>query len=143
MIWKSELTSGLNRFWGGLDFSSDSRPITGWGLVGWGASQEDMARIYTGSVDNEGSLVVSGQDYQKRQYSISFGFNSSRQLNSVTLSFAGGQELADFKPISERIIARFGGPDQVTTTSATWTSGDNEFNLSKSPGGGLVLSSIV
>lgn len=143
MSWSEYLAVGLKTFWDGTVLPSTDQALQGWDLVDWDTSYEDVARIYADSVDSEGSLVISGGEYEARQWSITFGFDSTRQLSSVTLSFEGAQGKADFRQISRQVIRRLGMPGETTANTSVWTKGGNEFAASKSPAGGLVLSTTV
>ena len=64
-------------------------------------------------------------------------------MDTVTLAFAGGEETADYAALTREITKRLGAPVQYTNTTTTWRRDDSDITLSKSPGGGVVLSESV
>ena len=136
-----ELIPGLNRFLDGLGPGVLS---TGWSGLNWDEDFSQVQRRFPDSLESGASLKLSSKQGEvQKAWSITFGFNSSRQLNSVTLSFAGSRETADFAKISAELSRRFGAPVQNTETSQTWRKSGASFTLSRQPGGGLVLNKTV
>ncbi len=137
-MWVAELAPGLNRFFQGV---SPQQSLAGWERVRWGMGFDEVQRYYPEAQANQAqtSLKLTGSDVQL-PWSISFGFDSSRQLESVSLSFAGSREIKDFATLRDELNRRLGPPVSSTETSATWRRDDSEVSLSKAPDGSLVLS---
>lgn len=136
----SELTPGLNRFFSGIDTQGR---MDGWGRLRWSMSYQDVQRNYPQAQAAAGKLVMASADPQARHFQLSFSFDSSRNLQSVTLSFGGSSETADFAEMSQAITQRLGSPAASTETSTTWQRGDSSLTLSRAPNGGVVLSEIT
>ncbi len=136
---QSDLIPGLHAFFQHLDQRSS---WDGWGSVSWGDYFDDVARRYPDAVQSGSSLVMQGSGANKL-YNITFGFDSNRNLSSVTLSFEGGTETADFASISRQFISRLGKPSQSTGTSQTWTRDSTSATAVGRPDSGTVLSQII
>lgn len=136
---QSDLIPGLNAFFQSLDSRSS---WDGWGFVSWGDYFDDVARLYPDAVQSGSSLILRGTDTNKL-YNITFAFDSNRNLSSVTLSFEGGTETADFAAISRQFTNRLGKPSQSTGTSHTWAKDSSNATASSRPDSGTVLSQII
>jgi len=136
-----ELVIGLSEFFSGLDLAGQ---VSGWGPLSWGVSWQTAVRHFPQAEQmSDYTLRLSSQPSEARQWSLEMDFDASRQLQSVTLSFGGSQETADFARISRQLFRRLGHAAQQTATSIVWTRDQSTVTLSRSPGGGLVLSETV
>jgi hypothetical protein len=133
-----ELIPGLSRLLNGI---SHSEPARGWSGLDWG---EDFSRVKNRFPDavasGSGLRLSSPESGPDLGWDISFAFDSNRQLESVSLSYAGSRETADFASLSEQLNQRFGAPVSSTETSQTWQKGGASITLSREPGGGVVFS---
>ena len=136
---QSDLIPGLHAFFSNLDQRSS---WDGWGSVSWGDYFDDVARLYPDAVQSGSSLVLQGSGADKL-YTITFGFDASRNLSSVALSFEGGTETSDFAAISRQFTNRLGKASQSTWTSQTWTKDSTSATASSRPDSGTVLSQII
>jgi hypothetical protein len=133
-----ELIPGLNRLFEGYSPESIS---SRWNGLTWGQDFGQVQRYFPKAAEEGGALKLSSEEGEvKKAWTLTFGFNSSRQLSSVSLSYAGGSETADFAELSQAISQRLGAPAQSTGNSQTWYSSGASFTLSRQPGGGLVLN---
>ncbi len=102
----------------------------GWGRVQWNMSPEQVSLRYPEVQDLGRTLrltVTSG-----RAYNLDFGFDQSRRLTSVTLSWRGQGTAADYAYLVTRLTKKFGRADQTTPSSATWTNqGQSDISASK------------
>jgi hypothetical protein len=136
-----ELVIGLTEFFSGLDLSGQ---VTGWGPLSWGMSWQSALRHFPQAEQkSDYTLSLNSSPGEARQWSLELDFDAGRQLQSVTLSFAGSQETADFARISRQLSRRLGHAAGQTQTSSVWTRDQSTVTLSRSPGGGLVLSETV
>ncbi|MGD8561657.1 MAG: hypothetical protein PVG03_03950 [Desulfarculaceae bacterium] len=139
-MWRSSLVSGLHHFFQGVDLQQG---LQGWGRVRWGQSFDAVKLNYPQAVENNGKLTLSSEDPSQRHWSLDFGFDSSHRLSSVSLTFAGGEETADFADINREITRRLGPPAQTSSSGNIWLRDDTQVSLSRLPEGGLVLSENV
>ena len=138
-----KLVPGLSRLLAGMS-TPGSQDIDGWGRLGWGMAYDQVKTRYTQAVEDGPDLkITSTKGGQRKGWSLTFGFDDGRRLDSVTLRFEGGSELSDFSKISRELSARLGAPASTTQTSATWNQGGNTYVLSTEPGQGVVLSQSV
>lgn len=137
-----ELVPGLSEFFSGLDLSQS---LKGWGRVSWGQSFDAVKRNYPQAVEVSGRKLELQPESSPpgRPYKITFAFDSSHQLSSVTLSFSGSRETADYAPIVEEFTRRLGAPVAITGDSTTWTRDQSQITISAQPEGGVVLSESV
>jgi len=136
----SELTPGLTRFFSGID---PQVRLSGWERLRWSMSYEQVQSNYPQTKPSGGNLVMASDDPQARHFQLTFSFDASRSLQSVSLTFGGSSETADFAEMSQAITRRLGAPVESTTTSNTWRRDDTTVTLSNTPGGGIVLSQIT
>jgi len=139
-MWRADLVPGLHRFFQGI---SPEKSLSGWERVSWGDSFADVVRNYPQAGEKNGQLILTPADPVQRPWTLTFDFDASRQLSSVTLSFAGSQETADFATLSQEITNRLGAPVQSTDATNVWRRDDSEITLSTRPDGGVVLSETV
>lgn len=143
-MWRSDLVSGLNQLFGGLDFTSG---IRGWGRVRWGDSFDKVKTAYPQAVEEMRvtgrKLVLASSSGPGRPYQLVFDFDSGHQLESVTLLFSGSQEVADYAGLIEAISLRLGTPVSQTETTTTWQRDDSQFTVSRQPEQGVVVSKSV
>lgn len=137
-----DLAPGLRQFFEGL--SPRQTPMTGWSRLRWGMSTREVAYNFPqaqADPDDAGRMTLAPDPPQNLEYSLSFRFGGAgRQLESVTLYFAGSRGVADFAALSQEISARLGPPLSQTETSTTWRRDGGQLTLAKSAQGGLVLS---
>jgi len=137
-MWRSELVPGVVRFFQGL---SHQLPMKGWQRVQWGQSYDDVKRYFPeAQTSGDYKLVLNPEGSVERPYQITLAFDRNHQLESVTLSFAGSEEVADFAELSQRLIYWLGAPASSTDTTTTWQRDQSQAELSIEPGGGIVLS---
>ncbi len=138
-MWRSDLVPGVVRFFRGLDHQL---PLQGWQRVKWGQSYDDVKRYFPQArASGDYELVLEpAQGTVDRPYQITLAFDLNHQLESVTLSFAGSRETADFAELSQRLNYWLGAPVSSTDTSTTWQRDTSQAELSMAPGGGVVLS---
>ncbi len=137
----SELAIGLAEFFSGLDLAGQ---VSGWGPLSWGMSWQSARRHFPQAAEvSDYTLRLSSSASEARQWSLDMDFDAGRRLQSVTLSFGGSQETADFARISRQLARRLGHAAQQTAAGSVWTRDQSTVTLSKSPGGGLVLSETV
>jgi hypothetical protein len=132
-----ELTPGILSFFSGLgNHQSIPQNIQGWGRVSWDMSFDVVKRNYPQATESSGRKLeyVPEESPPGRDYKLTFAFNSGHQLESVTLSFAGSSETADFAILAKEITRRLGAPV---------ASDPSQVSLSSQPEGGLVLSEIA
>ncbi|MBI4799552.1 MAG: hypothetical protein HY794_12685 [Desulfarculus sp.] len=137
-----ELAAGLKQFFEGL--SPRQTQMTGWSRLRWGMSTREVAYNFPQAQADPGDanqMTLAPDPPQDLKYSLSFRFGGAgRQLESVTLSFAGSRGVADFAAISQEISARLGAPLSQTETSTTWQRDGGQLTLSKTAQGGVVLN---
>ncbi len=141
-MWRSELVPGVVRLFQGLDHQL---PMKGWQRVKWGQSYDDVKRYFPqAETSGDFKLVLKpGEGTVERPYQITLAFDQNHQLESVTLSFAGSEEVADFADLSQRLNYWFGAPASSTDTTTTWHRDTSKAELSMAPGGGVVLSELA
>ena len=139
-MWRSELVPGLHRFFQGI---SPQTRLSGWERISWGQSFEEVQRNYLQATEKNGRLLLTPDESVQRSWTITLGFDTRRELNSVTLAFAGSEETADFAALTQEITRRLGAPVESTDTTNTWRRDDGEITLSMRPDGGVVLSESV
>jgi len=134
-----ELRPGLSAFFAGLDFS---RPWRGWGRVAWGMSFDAVKRNYPQATEISGRKLEyrPETDPAGRSYKLVFSFDSGHRLSSLTLSFAGVGETADYAKLVREFARRLGAPQALGADSATWFRDQSQVTVSAKPGGGVVLS---
>jgi hypothetical protein len=141
---ETSIVQGLNAF---LSSLSPQVKLQGWDRLAWGMSERDLLRNYPQARPRPGhdhQYQITSHDPAPNHYSIIYDFSRpGRQLQGVTLSFAGGQEGANFAAMSQELSRRLGAPVGQTATSSSWQRDSTRVTLSLSPGGGLVLSSLA
>lgn len=138
------IVAGLTGF---LSSMSPQLKLQGWDRLAWGTGEKEFLTNYPQAQARQGFdhqyQIIAG-DPTANHYAITFDFSRpGRQLQSVSLHFAGGQEIADFATISQEMTRRLGSPASQTQTSTTWRRDTTQVTLSMSPEGGLVLSSLA
>lgn len=137
-----DLAPGLKQFFEGL--SPRQTQVQGWSRLRWGMSTREAAYNFPqaqADPDDANKMTLQPDPPQSLEYSLSFQFGGAgRQLESVTLAFAGSRGVADFAAISQEISARLGAPLSQTETSTTWLRDGGQVSLSRSAQGGLVLN---
>lgn len=140
----TSLVQGLTSF---LSSLSPQQKLQGWDRLTWGMGEREFLANYPQAQARPGfdhQYQIMAGDPTANHYAISFDFSRpGRQLQSVTLTFAGGQETAGFAAISQEMTRRLGAPASQTQTSTTWQKDATRVTLSLSPQGGLVLSSVA
>ncbi|MCB2188372.1 MAG: hypothetical protein KQJ78_18280 [Deltaproteobacteria bacterium] len=134
----NDLAAGLAKLFQGV--SPPYRP-SGWGRLAWGDDWATVRRNYPDLQETSPARLTSFSPMpQARTWRLDFGFNATHNLTSITLTFGGGRETADYAYISQELSARYGAPVASTATSATWEMTGNQVRLSSAPGQGVVLS---
>ncbi len=138
-MWIGELVPGLNRLFGGI---SPQVSMQGWGRVSWGQSYDAVKTSYPqAEASGADKLVLRPEQSVEQDYTLSMSFgHKTRQLESVTLSFAGSREVDDYAAVTRALSNRLGHPVASDDNSTTWQRDDSTITLSKAPGGGVVLS---
>lgn len=141
---QTSIVAGLTGF---LSSMSPQQRLQGWERLTWGMGEKEFLANYPQAKPRAGfdhQYQITSQDPTANHYSITFDFSRpGRQLQSASLTFAGGQETAHFAAISQEITHRLGAPVSQTQTSSTWQRDSTQVTLSVSPQGGLVLSSLA
>ncbi len=141
-----ELVPGILSFFSGLGaWQSIPQSVQGWGRVSWGMSFDTVKLNYPQATETSGRQLeyVPEANPPGRDYKLTFAFDSGHQLNSVTLSFAGSSETADYAIMVQELTRRLGTPVATSASSATWNADESQATLSSLPDGGVVLSEIV
>jgi hypothetical protein len=135
-----ELVPGVNRLFQGL---SPDAPLKGWGYLRWGQDYDDVRRYFPQARAEDFKLVLGPEQPVELPYKISLAFDAGHQLESVTLTFAGSRETADFAALSERLTQQFGAPISSSDNTTTWSRDETQAVLSDLPDGGVALSKVV
>ncbi len=135
------LVQGMGRLFAGI---SPQTRLSGWERLRWGMSQQEARINYpqaAPSASDDSRLLIEPSDPTPNHYAISMQFSAQgRQLTSVSLTFAGSHETADFAQITQELTRRLGAPVSQTRTTTTWRRDETQITLSRDSGGGVVLS---
>lgn len=140
--WIAELSPGVKKL---FDGASPQKALKGWDRVSWGDNYDSAQINYPqAQVSGENTLVMRPAKDVELNFSMSMKFDRvGHQLDSVSLKFEGSRQTKDFAELTRQISNRLGHPTSSTETTTTWTRDSTEVTISKSPGGGVVLSEIV
>ncbi len=138
-----ELVPGILSFFSGLGVSRNVPPTTqGWGRVTWGMNFDTVKMNYPQATETNGRKLeyVPESSPSGRDFKFTFGFDSGHQLDSLTLSFSGSSETADYANLVQEFNRLLGNPVATTTSSTTWNRDQSQVTVSKQPDGGVILS---
>jgi hypothetical protein len=115
----------------------------GWDRVQWNMSPEQVSLAYPEARDLGRTLRLTGEVTYGRPYYLDFGFDQSRRLTSVTLSYRGQGTAADYAHLVTRLTRKFGRADRTTPFSATWTSrGQSDIAATRKTPTGIIFTRV-